>query len=640
MEMRLMFGNGRKTIGVFVTKIYRDFQENVCRGICKRAKELGYNVAFFSRFTEHDESKFAFGERNISELPNYKFLDGVILVGSSIKPSRFHEKVKKHIDGNNACPAVMVKNETEGYYNVSVNNEIILEEIIRHFIEHHGYKKINFLAGPKGYTDSDKRLNCFLRVMGEYGLKVEERQIYYGDFWKSKAYNAAMEWMYNPEERPEAIICANDHMAITLCMALTKMGYDVPEDIAVSGCDNTRKSQDYIPSITSVGQPLLELGTEAVNKIYKHNNNIVQEETTYLEGKTYIRESCGCEVKHNKKEIKEKRNHILFELEEKEDNIIANSQSSIDLTGITKIEELDRKIVNHDYLNDGYPSYFMCLFKDWDISLNNGNRLKIDNGPVTMAVGKKDALRLDVVEFDRSHILPPKYMGEEPQFYVFNMLHHQERCFGYTAINFFEPRAFNPSYQGWTINVSNALENIRIHSEITHLVYKLEDLHVKDVMTGIYNRRGLTFGKEYLKQCKERQVNILVISLDIDNLKDINDTFGHACGDEAIKSVSRALEHASEDDEICIRMGGDEFSVIGMEYNEDKLKAFKKKFYDYLNEKNQTEGHDYTINISYGYNMDIPNKDTTLEEYLNIADGRMYDQKKKKRQGQEGISGN
>mgnify|MGYP001038457689 FL=1 len=109
-----------------------------------------------------------------------------------------------------------------------------------------------------------------------------------------------MEWMPNPEKRPEAIICANDYMAITLCWALSKMGFEVPKDVAVSGCDNIGQSQDFIPSITTVGQPLFEMGLEAVKKIHRHLNNIQQEMVTYLPGKTYIRESCGYNVKVKK----------------------------------------------------------------------------------------------------------------------------------------------------------------------------------------------------------------------------------------------------------------------------------------------------------------------------------------------------
>ena len=131
----------------------------------------------------------------------------------------------------------------EGYYNVNTDDEKILEEVIRHFIEHHGYKKMNFLSGPKGYPDADKRVASFYRIMSKYGLEVNEKQIYYGDFWKHKAYDAAMEWMHNHEDRPQAIICANDYMAITICNALKEKGFSVPRDIAVSGCDNIEQSK-------------------------------------------------------------------------------------------------------------------------------------------------------------------------------------------------------------------------------------------------------------------------------------------------------------------------------------------------------------------------------------------------------------
>ena len=625
-----MFGNGRKTIGVFVPRIYNEFQISICRGICKQAKELGYNVAFFSKFTENSETMFGYGERMIAELPDYKLLEGVILITNSILKNKLNEKVKAHIDGEENCPIVYVKKVMEGHYNVNIDDEKILEEVIRHFIDHHGYKKINFLSGPKGYPDADKRVDSFCRIMNKYGLGVNEKQIYYGDFWKHKAYDAAVEWMHNHEDRPEAIICANDYMAITLCNALNKMGYDVPGDVAVSGCDNIEQSQDFIPSITTVGQPLFRMGVEAVNKIYNHKNNIDQEETTYLESKTYIRESCGCKVDYDPKKIAEKRNRILLELEEKEKDIAESSQWSIDLTGITKTEDLYEKMSNHPYLADGQPSYFMCLFNNWDLPMDKDLGQELDKGLRTMVVGKKDGKSLDKVVFDRRQILPAGYMDDEPQFYIFNMLHHQEKCFGYTAINFFEPRAFKSSYQGWAINVSNALENIRVHGRISRLLYSLEDLHVRDVMTGIYNRRGLSIANEYLKQCLERQVNILVISLDIDNLKEINDNFGHASGDNAIKVVAKALENASEDDEICIRMGGDEFSVIGMEYNTDKLNIFINKMSRYIEDENRTGSNNYKINISYGYHMDIPKQDTSLEEYINIADGKMYEQKSNK----------
>ena len=322
----------------------------------------------------------------------------------------------------------------------------------------------------------------------------------------------------------------------------------------------------------------------------------------------------------------------MLEVNEKDNEIINNAHISVDLTGVKTLDELSDRVSHHAYVREGCMSYYTCLFKNWDLPGENGERLGLDNGQVTMTAGVKDGQKLDNTSFDRKYLLPPKYLDESPQCFVFNMLHHQDRIFGYTAIGFFEPKAYKASYQGWLINISNALENIRIHSEMNHLVYKLEDLYVKDVLTGIYNRRGLSLASKYLKQCVSMNVNIMIFSADIDNLKQINDNFGHLSGDKAIKLVASALTYASRDDEISIRMGGDEFTAIGMEYDENKLEKFIKDFKDYISSVNKSDRHQFQVRVSYGYYMITPNTDTTLEECINIADARMYIQKSRKKQ--------
>ena len=68
-----------------------------------------------------------------------------------------------------------------------------------------------------------------------------------------------------------------------------------------------------------------------------------------------------------------------------------------------------------------------------------------------------------------------------------------------------------------------------------------------------------------------------------------------------------------------------------MEYNTDKLNKLINRMSKYIEEENRTGGNNYKINIGYGYHMAIPNQDTCLEEYINIADGKMYEQKSNNR---------
>ncbi len=627
-----MLGNERRTIGVFVTQVHQEFQDILGRGICKRAQELGYNVAFFTNFVGYGELKYEQGECNIANLPRYEDLDGIILLPDTMFVHDFERSIIDNIRKYSWCPVVSVRRKIDEFYNVLIDDETVLDEIITHFIEHHGFTKINFLTGPKENPVSVQRLNAYKRIMREHNLPVTEERIYYGDFWKLAAYDAVKKWLSDPEGQPEAIICANDYMAISVCNALTERGIMVPGTIAVSGCDNIELAADFSPSITTAGMPVFEIGMEAVEKIRKHNENIEQEQISYLRSITHFRQSCGCRVRGNHGQIIKRRNHIINEAEDKDKAISNNAYMSIDLTGVTLLENLNRKLASYTYMNEGFSAFYMCLQKGWDdYREQSEDSLERQTGDIIMEVGIKDGEWLSKVQFDIRDLLPPVYMEDRPQVFYFNMLHHQEKYFGYTAISYHKPRSYKPSYQGWLINICNALENIKIHSELNRLVYKLEDMYIKDELTGLYNRRALhTLGQKYLAQSIEKQDGLMIFSADMDNLKYINDNFGHGSGDIGIKTVAQAMLHAANDDEICIRMGGDEFTVIGLDYDDAKIRNFVECFEEEIRKFNSESSYGFRVRVSYGWSITYPKENTRIEDCLSIADTRMYQQKYEK----------
>ena len=91
------------------------------------------------------------------------------------------------------------------------------------------------------------------------------------------------------------------------------------------------------------------------------------------------------------------------------------------------------------------------------------------------------------------------------------------------------------------------------------------------------------------------------------------------------------LKDASEDDEICIRLGGDEFSVIGVEYDMEKIARFISNFEDAIRRFNEVQTPDFKISISYGWNITKPDENMTLEECLSVASSKMYLQKKERK---------
>ncbi|TAH72774.1 MAG: GGDEF domain-containing protein [Anaerolineaceae bacterium] len=630
-----MLENNHKTIGVFVTSAHEEYQDILCRAICERAYEIGYNVAIFANFVGFGEQKYEIAESNIANIIKYEDLDGIILLSDTMVVKDFRSKIIKNIRKYSKCPVVSVRQEIEEYQNVLIKDNTVLDEIILHFINHHKFTKLNFLTGPEDNPVSIQRLNTYKRILTEYGIPIEEERIAYGDFWKLSAYDAVEKWLADPNIYPEAIICANDYMAIAVCNALAQRGVLVPRDIAVSGCDNIEVTKDIIPPITTVGMPVYDMGREAVDKIHRQSKGLPQEDISYLKFITYIRESCGCEMEKNAKDIFRRRNNIIKELEDRDETISKTAYMSIDLTGVTTLDDLNNRLASYTYLNEGFSSFYMCLYTDWDrYQSDKEYGIPFSDREVSMEVGMKNGQWLQKVQFEAKELLPSIYLDHEPQVFYFNMLHHREKCYGYTAISFKKLQSYKSSYQGWLTNVCNALENIKIHSELNRLVYKLEDISIKDELTGLYNRRALhTLGQKYLDQCIKNHSNLMVFSADMDNLKYINDIYGHAGGDIALKAVASAMMNASEDDEICIRLGGDEFSVIGVEYDKEKVIQFVNKFNDAIQRFNKELAYEFKISISYGWGITKANENTTLEECLSVADKRMYLQKyeKKKR---------
>lgn len=624
-----MFFNNRKTIGVFISNINNEYQEVLCKGISIRAQELNYNAVFFTSFGGYGQLEYEAGEVQIVDIPNYEELAGIIVAPDTFVIEGLEQRIKDNIKERSTCPVVSIRQKTDEYYNVIIDNNKILEELIRHFIEVHGFTRLNFLAGPEDHLDSQKRLESYKRVLAEFGIPVEEDRIFHGDFWKHMGADAVEYWLSSSLEKPQAIICANDYMAITVVEELGRRGIAVPGEMAVSGCDNAVDSSEYVHGITTVNTPFEEMGREAVNKIDRINKGQLEENISYVDTKTIYRKSCGCTK--SEKEISDRKQYYYQVINELTREVTGNAYMSADLAGITKRNELNSKLRFYVYENRNFTDFYMCMYRDWQSINEDEVYTRESSEEMIMEVGIKNGEDFSKIRFSRSYLIPPQFSDDKPLIYFVSLLHHQSLNFGYVAIAYNQIQTYMKTFPAWLINVSNVLENIRIHNELNRLVYKLEDMYIRDELTGLYNRRGLeNLGEKYFNQALEKQAKLMVLSADLDDLKNTNDNYGHAGGDIALKVLAEALDFAADDDEICARFGGDEFLVIGLDYDVEKAHRFIRRFIEKVNEFNHSDKYEFNVYVSYGWNLYSPNEETTLEECLAKADIKMYQQKKQK----------
>jgi diguanylate cyclase (GGDEF)-like protein/PAS domain S-box-containing protein len=162
----------------------------------------------------------------------------------------------------------------------------------------------------------------------------------------------------------------------------------------------------------------------------------------------------------------------------------------------------------------------------------------------------------------------------------------------------------------------------------------LRALSLTDDLTGLYNRRGfLMFAEQQFRMAKRAQRAMVLLFADIDDLKKINDTWGHAEGDRALIEAAALLKNTFREADIIARLSGDEFAAIPLETKSGALEAVTARLQTNLAILNAEEKRRYALSLSIGVATFDPEHPCTTEELLAIADAAMYEQKQRKRNG-------
>ncbi len=160
----------------------------------------------------------------------------------------------------------------------------------------------------------------------------------------------------------------------------------------------------------------------------------------------------------------------------------------------------------------------------------------------------------------------------------------------------------------------------------------LQTLSLKDDLTGLYNRRGFfALAEQGLKSAQRMGKEMLLIYGDLDNLKGINDTFGHKEGDQALLDTSQILRETFRESDIIARNGGDEFAILAMKSLETSAEKLIDRFEQVLNNHHLRTKPSYKLSMSFGIACFDPQNPCSIDVLLAQADKLMYGNKQKKR---------
>ncbi|MDR2591418.1 MAG: SpoIIE family protein phosphatase [Chitinispirillales bacterium] len=268
-------------------------------GIVDCAKENGCNVVCFAggalRISPQNPYEV---QRNIiyNHIDTSKF-DGVIISGTL---NNFISEMEfaKFMERFSALPTVSLAPALEHIPAVIVDNASGMRGLISHLAHSHDCKKFAFISGPKGNLDADQRLDFFRKYLKELGIACDEERIATGDFSRNGGYKATLDLLKRGIEF-DALVTANDETALGAIEALLESNVRVPEDVAVTGFDDIEESALTTPPLTTVQQPLYEIGRTAVELLVTKMNGKEVPRRTSLQTPLSIRQSCGCFINPN-----------------------------------------------------------------------------------------------------------------------------------------------------------------------------------------------------------------------------------------------------------------------------------------------------------------------------------------------------
>lgn len=628
-----------KNIAVITAGLDVNHAHRIICGVTECVEENNANAFIFTcrrRFRKNEA--YDEGEYNIYNLPDFHLLDGAILVNSTVGCEEVLEAMTHRIE-DAKIPAVGIERDDANMFNICIDNRAAMREMVEHFVKVHGYTKINFVTGPMTNQEAWERLEAYKEVLRENGIPIEEERIYYGDFLKVTGMAAMEYFLETQKELPQAVIAENDVMAMGIYDILEKHNIKVPQDITLAGFDDDYDAKFHVPSLSSVSRRQEDVGYTACEKVLFNSKNLVGR--LFIPTESHFRESCGCKEEHSEDYLTFRKNY--YDRKRTSELYMEITQSmSADLVGVESFEQLRDYLRRYFLQIECEESYlFICDdFSDIDRNTDIYREDAIVSAYINKGYGENDQLLLgyDHQHFmDNSHfgfndlLQMVKESGKTGKVYAISPVHYGNQCFGYFVICNSEFPYDNQLYYSWLTNIGNAIETIRKQKLLQSMIEKLDSVWSFDTLTKLYNRSGFRkYGLRVWKEGMSKQ-GILILFMDLDALKKVNDTYGHEEGDNYIRLFAGILKEIKCHGDIIMRYGGDEFVYMAPVSEKRTGEFFKKQIHDAMDKHNKESGLRYKLDASIGCYVVAKESGMNLEQAIEEADLKMYEIKRKKK---------
>lgn len=606
---------------------------------------------------ECSSDEYGYQKRAAASLINTKNLDGLIFHSSVQSNSVAEEKLFEYVQSFLPLRVVSLGVDVPEIPSIVIDNETGMRGIIMHLIEKHSCRKFLLLGVNGKSEEAAVRMEAARNTFKEKEIQFSDDDIVFGNFSYIEALqNLEKFWSIHKSFDYDAIVSTNDEMAFA-ALDFCHNHHISEEQVKITGFDDIRRCSFSAPTLTTVTQHIGRQGRTAAKTLY----NLLQgKDVPHLQvipAEPRFRQSCGCvmsgdlqtnAVMENGKRIscsELSRNYSASEWYVKKNQLTRIIRYQNEMQVSVTLEEL-RTRLNSDVQIFDMSGFAVCLYKEPVVMEKTEYFPLPEKAYVFSAFDKVSGREITGgyrgLEFNpHNRILPEGVLDDNSGPLCILALYHGRMQYGYIV---YRAGSLDMAlYEILCMLVFTAVDSAYHHTldeqekaclcEENRMLGSISQI---DELTELLNRRGfMSVGKKAVEVAVKTKKYGAVIFCDMDDLKKINDTYGHQAGDEAIKGCGEVLCAVFRTSDIIGRIGGDEFAVFAAGLNPAMYDRMTKKIGDECALWNKTKDKPFTLSLSAGY-APVTADCTDLSSLLRTADSGLYREKRRKKAGKTG----
>jgi len=283
------------TIGMLTAGLNGPTELKLWHGVADRAQERGINLICFSGGIPQSHQQYEDQKNILFNIAGQPNVSALLVWANILSHTLDRSNLEVFCQRYAPLPIISMGIVLPSIPSIQIDMRGGMRKLLTHLIEQHGRRKIAFIRGSEASQDAEERYAAYLETLEQHGLRVDSELVLSGDFRRHAGVEAIQQLMDTHRRGFDALVSANDNMAIGAMQALQAHGVRVPDDVMVVGFDDIEETRAVAPSLTTVRAPWHLLGSRSVDLVLSNLAGDPLPDQIQLETELVCRQSCGCQ---------------------------------------------------------------------------------------------------------------------------------------------------------------------------------------------------------------------------------------------------------------------------------------------------------------------------------------------------------